>query len=89
MMPFIVNAGILILLAAGLWIFDASLELGNLQGAVFKLYLLYASIGLFVINAVIAVIARIRGYPARAGRVFVSGLIAALIGAAVAYVVPM
>lgn len=49
---FAVNGVLLILLVAGAFIFDASLELGDLHGVVFRLYLVYGVAALLLGNVV-------------------------------------
>lgn len=89
MTPFTINAGIMIVMIIGLAAFDASLQLGQLQGAVFKLYLFYGSIALLVINIAVAGILRWRNHPAGARNVFMAGIIATAIGLLTAYVSPL
>ena len=60
-----VNAVLFALVLVGIGIFDATLELGDLQGAVFTLWTLYAGAAFLLVNGVLAGVMAARDRPVR------------------------
>ncbi len=76
---------ILAALAAAIFFFDVYLELGSFHGLVFSIYLTYASIALFLVNAAISLVFAVKKETERAKRFIVTGVALGLAGTIIAY----